>query len=99
MPRYLNLFIIRIFLICFSISTAFADDSSLFYKNEQKFLPLEQAFKIDLESISQLIVLLDCNLPLCLSPMFIVGFLKLGTSSIPLDELPTTASTYFKHEK
>ncbi len=49
MLRYLNLFIIRIFLICFSISTAFADDNSLFYKNEQKFLPLEQAFKIDLE--------------------------------------------------
>ena len=37
--------------------------------------------------------------PLCRSPIFIVPFLKEGTSIRPLEELPITPSTYFKHDK
>ena len=44
-------------------------------------------------------MLVACNLPSCLSPIFIVVFLKDGTSNIPLDELPKTASTIFNVEK
>ncbi len=34
------------------MSTVFAVDDSVFYKNEQKFLPLEEAFNINLETTS-----------------------------------------------
>ena len=43
---------------------------------------------------SQLITLFALKRPRWRSPIFIVPFLKLGASVSPLDELPTTPSTY-----
>ena len=37
--------------------------------------------------------------PFCLSPIFIVGFFKCGTSINPLEEFPITASTYLIQDK
>ena len=42
---------------------------------------------------------IDRNLPSCLFPIFIVYFLKLGASVIPLEEFPTTASIFSNKEK
>ena len=81
MPRYLNLFIISIFLICFSISTVFAVDNSVFYKNEQKFLPLEEAFNINLETTSNK---KEVNLVLSNEPGYYLYKSKIKVKTSPL---------------
>jgi thiol:disulfide interchange protein DsbD len=81
MPRYLNLFIISIFLICFSISTVFAVDNSVFYKNKQKFLPLEEAFNINLETTSNK---KEVNLVLSNEPGYYLYKSKIKVKTSPL---------------
>ena len=45
--------------------------------------------------VLQFIVLFALSLPSCLSPILIVGILKLGASMIPDEEFPITNSQFF----
>ena len=83
-----------------------SDEAFLFFisKGLKLFLILKfNAFLIDLLienlEISQLNTDGAVILPLCLAPIFTVGFLKDGTSIIPLDELPITHLDTFISEK
>ncbi|MGE4596392.1 MAG: protein-disulfide reductase DsbD [Methylophilaceae bacterium] len=48
MTKYLNLFLISIFLLCFSLTSTAANNNFSFYKQEEKFLPVHDAFLINL---------------------------------------------------
>ena len=44
-------------------------------------------------------ILFACILPLCLSPILIIGILKDGASKIPLEEFPIMPEEYFNNDK
>ena len=54
---------------------------------------------IDVFDGLQSITLFAFSRPFCLSPILTVPILNVGASVRPLEELPTTPSTYFKVDK